>query len=749
MPIVKKPSSVRDVAVLIMSVMLCSTATQNVYAENVETRQSAASQEMRLVDDAVLDTIAQINHINWIVNTIKTYNNSVVLKEEYEKITPSKLNLNRIPDEETLERIKHMLDTLHQLLMEERELAHWRDTFDAQREMRMRQFWVRKLTSIDGGKMIDMAKGCLPIGPEAAIPYATVARVAWTCAATAVSTYNDYEDLVGSIESQAGERVFSFETSKLDRLHEQNKQLLDDQWRLIRKHGLDDALRVSDADIKQLISFLKDEDHERVYSLIEPMREKFKMFPDYWYYLSCVAMETQRNEIGLEACETFFRINRGLFRDDPMVGGVALNKAFMLPKTEENKAEVKRCLELSEKHNSGCTDWRRDYLAAIIWAEYLKDSKRAEKVIAHAVSSLEVKIKEVLQRAGGETIDSALGESLWVCRRLAEKLGKEGLAADDAHLRSLCQQMLTSSVEKLYYLGRMRAADVWAVMKDDVLKVSLDMNSELSAKGDAKVIQATLPVSWFLTGGLELNLSVFQGEVRLKEIPETINHRRANVGRTISVGFEIDKADLEKADSFRLDLKHPEYPVFFTFASATPYGDADKAGIAGKLHVFEGKLSAGNLAKDLFLYTVSFCGTSYHWDPSSGRLADRKYSSKADPAGWASSFMGVFENLEPIKEVYKRDKGLVKSLTYDAAKQAFTLRYENTSDKPIKPAVSLYFLNRYGSVTARFDDAWFWKSIAPGESHEQVIPAGSHGKPHYVDIEDGAQSGDDAMRKAK
>ena len=129
--------NIRETFVMAVTVMLFSTGIKDVYAERVETVRPQLPQEMRPADDAVLDTIAQINHINWIVNTIKTYNNSVVLKEEYEKITPSKLNLNRIPDEETLERIKNMLDTLHQLLMEERELAHWRDTFDAQREMRM------------------------------------------------------------------------------------------------------------------------------------------------------------------------------------------------------------------------------------------------------------------------------------------------------------------------------------------------------------------------------------------------------------------------------------------------------------------------------------------------------------------------------------------------------------------------------------------------------------------------------------
>ena len=53
-------------------------------------------------EDAALDTIAQINHINWVVNTIKTYNNAIVLEEEYDKISPGRLNLNRIPDQDQI-----------------------------------------------------------------------------------------------------------------------------------------------------------------------------------------------------------------------------------------------------------------------------------------------------------------------------------------------------------------------------------------------------------------------------------------------------------------------------------------------------------------------------------------------------------------------------------------------------------------------------------------------------------------------
>ena len=92
-----------------------------------ESRPTAGVDELSAANkDAVLDTIAQINHINWVVNVIKSYNNVIVLEEEYEKISPGNLYLDRIPDEETLGRITKMLDTLYSLRKDDRQMKGFR-----------------------------------------------------------------------------------------------------------------------------------------------------------------------------------------------------------------------------------------------------------------------------------------------------------------------------------------------------------------------------------------------------------------------------------------------------------------------------------------------------------------------------------------------------------------------------------------------------------------------------------------------
>ena len=378
-------------------------------------------------DEAVRDTIAQINHINWVVNTIKTYNNVVVLEEEYEKISSGNLNLNRIPDEETLNRIAKMLDTLYALRKDDRNIRYWRRNFYESRDRKLETYKLKaSRQAVD--TLTAQAKACCSLWDWEMNPGGSliaVAQTAWNMSHYSVSLYNDYDNFVYEIDKTAAEQEFAFDTAKMDVLHQQNKDLLQDQWRLIRRYRLDDHLRVSDVDIKMLLAALKDDSHSRIYNRLVPMNERFCLFPEYWYYLSCAALETGHFEKGIEACDTFFKVNRGIFRDDPMVGTVALNKAFMLTKTDANKPELRRCLEIAWENNSLRGDWQISYLAAIMYKGCFNDKDKAEMMLEHAVSLIESAIRERQQYSSKAGV--TLEEGLLNCRNALHQLRGEPL----------------------------------------------------------------------------------------------------------------------------------------------------------------------------------------------------------------------------------------------------------------------------------------------------------------------------------
>ena len=411
-----KNKTSRKLAVIFL---VAITATAHLVAQDVAT--SGGDKE------AASDTIAQINHINWVVNVIKTYNNALVLEEEYEKISPGNLNFNRIPDEETLNRITKMLDTLYTLRKDDRNMRHWRRNFYESRARKLETYKLKaSKQSVD--TLTAQAKACCSLwdwGTNPGGSLIAVAQTAWNMSHYSVSLYNDYDNFVYELDKTAAEQEFAFDTAKMDLLHQQNKDLLQDQWRLIRRYRLDDRLRVSDVDIKKLLAALKDDSHSRIYNRLVPMSERFCQFPEYWYYLSCAALETGHFAKGIEACDVFFKVNRGIFRDDPMVGTIALNKAFMLPKTDANKPELRRCLEIAWKNNVLRGDWQISYLAAIMYKGCFNDKDKAEMVLEHAVSLIESAIRDRQQYSS--KVGVTLEEGLLNCRNALHQLRGEPL----------------------------------------------------------------------------------------------------------------------------------------------------------------------------------------------------------------------------------------------------------------------------------------------------------------------------------
>lgn len=673
-------------------------------------------------DEAVLDTIAQINHLNWVVNTIKTYNNALVLEEEYDKISPGHLNLNRIPDQDAMERIIAMLDQLHSLRMKERDLKRWKEDFDFSRRRRMRGFFIEK------GMMAQGAASSLLVDP-------TGTRAALEAARESVCIFFEYKRLVEDIDREAEAHLFELDTQKLDNLHEQNKSLLQDQWNMIRKYNLDDALRVSDTDINLLISYLKDDDHERVYSRIEPMRDKFKLFPVYWYYLSSVAMETGHFDVGLEATEIFFKVNRNLFRDDYMLGAVAMNRAFMLEKNEANKQEVRKLLDISWKNNSGYGDWRRDYVLATLYAGYLKDNAMAEKVIVHAISSIESQLEDLLSREDGGLVDTVLGESLWSCRRFLEDVKGDQFKLDQARLERICSDALTSSMEKLFYLGRMPARTLWDVMKDDILAVRIESGSSVGLRGIKRRLDVIYPVNWLLSGGVAVSLAVYDGPRSIKRIAEDPAMRKVESRRLIRSGFEVPSDILAKGDSFAVLFNHKEYPVTLRFASRAPYVNADTASVAGSLHAsaLDGKFATGKLCDNLSLYVVFFGGKPYCRDLSNPEVI--RFTNEKSSRDWVDSFAKVFPNItQKADSVYVGRDG-VESLEL-AEDGSCLIKYANSGIEAIRPRVSIFALNKFGAVVGRADDIWKVKKLQPGASSTTRIKhLADFNKVHYVDVE--------------
>lgn len=495
--------------------------------------------------EAILDMIAQINHINWILCTIKSYNNIVVLEEEYEKISPGNLWLDRISNNETAERLKRMLKTLHSLSKNDRQMRRWREDFKEHRE-RERKTYFLKASKQAVDTLMGEARECCSLWSWASNPAGSIAAVAHTAfnmAHYSVSLYNDYDNFVYELDKTAKDRQFDFDTAKLDILHQQNIELLQDQWEFIHRYRLDDRLRVSDTNIKILLNCLKDDDHSRIYTRLMPMREHFSLFPEYWYYLSCVAMETGHFKEGIEACDTFFRVNRGIFRDDPMEGTVAFNKAFMLPKTEANKGEIRRCLELAWKNNILRGDWQLEYLVAIMFKGVFNEKENAVNMLEHAIALIEQESRDRVRY--GSKAGVTLDEGLRNCRNALHELRGEPLEEENKMESSLIRTQ----------------------------NIVLDDNESLDITGITNnLVSFTLPNDEHIHDWGKYSLQMLKRGTVVSSINAINTDAMVNTNGYIVISFNAPFVpSRNNIDEYRLTFNNPKCTLIWTFRSMGYY----------------------------------------------------------------------------------------------------------------------------------------------------------------------------------
>lgn len=495
-------------------------------------------------NEAILDTIAQINHINWVVNTIKTYKNPIVLEIESQKVSPGNLYLDRIPDRTAMERIKQILNTLHDLRMDEREMKRWREDFEERRDREQKTFLLKaSKQAVD--TMTKQVQECCSQWSWESNPVGSIAAVvntAFNVVHCPVSLYNDYDNFVYAQNKAARDKQFDFDTAKLNLLHQQNIGLLEDQWNFITRYKLDDKLRVSDADIGRLIECLRDDNPSRIYTRLVPMSERFSLFPEYWYYLSCVAMETGHFKEGLGACDQFLKVNRHIFRDDPMEGIVAFNKAFMLPKTDANKEEVRRYIELASKNNVLRGDWQLDYLVAIMYKGVFGEKGKSEKLLERAIATIEQESHKRTRYGGkaGITLDEGLSK----CRNALHELRGESLEEESA------------------LVSLIRTQDI-VIYADDNCPDIIDVTND--------VVSIRLPNDEHIHDWSRYALQMSRRGAVVTNISANVTECGINTNGCIMLSFEAHNPSSGCIDEYRLRFDDPNCPVEWTFRSIGYY----------------------------------------------------------------------------------------------------------------------------------------------------------------------------------
>ena len=453
-----------------------------------------------------------INHINWVVTKIKTYNDPAVLEEEYKGLTADALNLRVIKDPELIDLICRILDVIVEMRIEEKERAFLKD-------------------ELDQGTADAMADAVSGIRISGLNPISMVAS-AITSVATAALNYRKAKR---ALQKKFERQNWALDKNRMYYLNDLNKELLRDFWAIVQKYpDLPDQFRVSEKNIQLLVDHLKDEDAGKRHEFLQAFEDQFAGFQPYWYHRAAAAYEVASNEsledwMRKEARQdAHFSLGRfmsiqikcgNVLRKDPTAAKAALLQAAMLSEDKSTDTKAYQDAINVVVRNSSPDDWQSAYFCALIAIRELNDVDQAEKILAPAISELDwqrrrrlVDWKEEVETkfalSGKEKISDLLttGDALYECRTLIVNMATNlPQKVYEEKLARICTDQNASMREKMFCYGAMGYKQALNKLRPDVSNMRVYKRSVANEEAHYLV---SVPFSWVIARGAEMTLRV-------------------------------------------------------------------------------------------------------------------------------------------------------------------------------------------------------------------------------------------------
>ncbi|MGQ9796440.1 hypothetical protein [Desulfosoma sp.] len=330
--------------------MICVAVTTAVHADD----QSFNTAADHLVQLQVLQTL---NQIVVSLTHILTYNDKVVLDQEYNTII-NNLNLSKIPDADIISLLQELMDLLTSSKIQEHERAYLSRTYEKNVQEELRRRLRKRVFETD-----------LLLNPYMGVLSAIV---------NVGSFYFNYRDRMDDYKKEREEAAWKIEAATLQGLNNFYKNLLKYSWNLIRRYQLPDEWRLNEKQLTDYTAILKEPDIDRRYRKLERLEASFQQFPPYWYYRGQAAYEMGNHREALRCFVEFQNIHQGILRKDPFAASTAMHK-IMLTVQDASATQIRRDLEVVLA-NSNDEDWGNILFAALQYAR-LGDHDMAGRLI--------------------------------------------------------------------------------------------------------------------------------------------------------------------------------------------------------------------------------------------------------------------------------------------------------------------------------------------------------------------------------
>ncbi len=304
-----------------------------------------------------LQVLQSLNLIAVSLTHIMTYNDKVVLDQEYNTII-NNLNLNNIPDADIITLLQELMDLLTNSKIQDHDRNYILTRYDKNVQNELKNRVRSRIFDTD-----------LVLNPYAGVLKAVL---------TTGSFYFNYRSQMATYAREKEEGKWAIEVKTMQDLNNFYKKLLKYSWELMRRYNLPDEWRLNEKQINSYTDILKEPDLDRRYRKLERIENSFQKFPPYWYYRGQAAQEIGKNEEALHCFDQFQQINQSILRKDPYAASVAMCKT-MLKVEQADPDMLARDLELILA-NSEDADWGNILFAALQYAR-MENQEEAGKLI--------------------------------------------------------------------------------------------------------------------------------------------------------------------------------------------------------------------------------------------------------------------------------------------------------------------------------------------------------------------------------
>lgn len=297
-------------------------------------------------EKARYQTIQSLNYVVVALTHIITYNDRVVLDQEYDIII-NNLNLRAIPDEEIIILLQDLLDLLTRSKISDRE----REFIEERYERNINNALKNAVRSGISG---------IQFTPNM---YATLASGIMS----AGSVYFNYRDQIDQFRIERKGQEWEIEKDTLLRLNDFRRNLLRSSWRLLKEYDIPDNWRLTESQLSNYSDILRDPDIRRRHSRLTRIENDFQMYPPYWYYRGRAAQVISNHADAYKSFDYFNNKRMAIYRKDPFAASVAMCLIML----EMDNASIEKTLSNLKLlvDNSSDKDWANLLFAALKYAQ--------------------------------------------------------------------------------------------------------------------------------------------------------------------------------------------------------------------------------------------------------------------------------------------------------------------------------------------------------------------------------------------